>query len=42
MTWGTQFDYSPEAVLGVFASHPYDGGDYIRDYDEFRVSKGHE
>lgn len=35
MTWGTQFDYSPDAVLGVFASLPYDGGDYIRDYDEF-------
>ncbi|MBN9327246.1 MAG: isomerase [Cellulomonas sp. 73-145] len=37
MTWGTQFDYSPDAVLGVFASLPYDGADYIRDYDEFLV-----
>lgn len=35
MTWGSQFDYSPDAVLGVFASLTYDGGDYIRDYDEF-------
>ena len=35
MTWGTQFDYSADAVLGVFASLPYDGTDYIRDYDEF-------
>lgn len=35
MTWGTQFDYSPNAVLGVFASLPYDAADYIRDYDEF-------
>ena len=35
MTWGTQFDYSADAVLAVFASHPYDGADYIRDYDEF-------
>lgn len=35
MTWGTQFDYSPDAVLGVFASLPYDGADYIRDYDDF-------
>lgn len=34
-TWGTQFDYSPDAVLGVFASLPYDGADYIRDYDDF-------
>lgn len=35
MTWGTQFDYSSDAVLGVFASLPYDSADYIRDYDEF-------
>lgn len=35
MTWGTQYDYSPDAVLLVFASHPYDSEDYIRDYAEF-------
>ncbi|MBB1472861.1 WxcM-like domain-containing protein [Luteimonas sp. MC1782] len=35
MTWGTQYRYSPDAVLLVFASHPYDAGDYIRDYDAF-------
>lgn len=35
MTWGTQFDYSSDAVLGVFASLPYDSADYIRDYDDF-------
>jgi UDP-2-acetamido-3-amino-2,3-dideoxy-glucuronate N-acetyltransferase len=35
MTWGTQFDYSPDAVLAVFASHPYDSDDYVRDYQEF-------
>jgi serine acetyltransferase len=35
LIWGTQFDYSADAVLGVFASTPYDGADYIRDYDEF-------
>ncbi len=35
MVWGTQFGYSPDAVLGVFASHPYDDSDYIRDYDEY-------
>ncbi|WP_149202570.1 WxcM-like domain-containing protein [Actinotalea subterranea] len=40
MTWGTQFDYSADAVLAVFASHPYDGADYIRDYDEFRALAG--
>ncbi|WJS92690.1 sugar 3,4-ketoisomerase [Microbacterium testaceum] len=36
MTWGTQYDYSADAVLIVFASHPYDDADYIRDYEEFR------
>ena len=35
MTWGTQYRYSADAVLLVFASHPYDADDYIRDYDEF-------
>jgi len=35
MTWGSQFGYSPDAVLGVFASLTYDGSDYVRDYDEF-------
>lgn len=35
MTWGTQYKYSPDAVLLVFASHYYDSADYIRDYDEF-------
>lgn len=35
MTWGSQYNYSPDAVLGVFASHAYDPSDYIRSYDEF-------
>ena len=35
MTWGTQYDYSDDAVLLVFASHAYDNDDYIRSYDEF-------
>lgn len=35
MTWGTQYEYSSDAVLLVFASHPYDNDDYIRAYDEF-------
>ena len=34
-TWGTQYDYSPNAVLGVFASHEYDSEDYIRNYEDF-------
>lgn len=37
MTWGSQFAYSADAVMAVFASHPYDNADYIRDYDDFRV-----
>jgi UDP-2-acetamido-3-amino-2,3-dideoxy-glucuronate N-acetyltransferase len=35
MIWGTQYRYSPDAVLLVFASEPYDNDDYIRNYDEF-------
>lgn len=40
MTWGTQCNYSPDAVLLVFASHYYDAGDYIRSYDEFVALAG--
>lgn len=41
MTWGIQYKYSQDAVLLVFASHYYDGADYIRDYDEFlRLARG--
>ena len=35
MTWGTQYQYSRDAVLLVFASHTYDGADYIREYSDF-------
>ncbi|MEV0231189.1 WxcM-like domain-containing protein [Nonomuraea sp. NPDC050786] len=35
MIWGTQYRYSSDAVLLVFASHHYDTEDYIRSYDEF-------
>lgn len=35
LVWGVQYKFSPESVLLVFASHPYDAADYIRDYDEF-------
>jgi acetyltransferase-like isoleucine patch superfamily enzyme len=35
MIWGTQFQYSSDAVLGVFASHPYDPEDYIREYEDY-------
>ena len=36
MTWGVQYNYSPDAVLMVLASHPYDENDYIRSYDQWR------
>ncbi|MEO8160115.1 MAG: WxcM-like domain-containing protein [Arenimonas sp.] len=35
MIWGTQFRYSRDAVLLVFASMPYEAADYVRDYDDF-------
>jgi acetyltransferase-like isoleucine patch superfamily enzyme len=38
MVWATQYKYSPDAVLLVFASDFYDAADYIRDYGEFLSS----
>lgn len=35
MVWATQYNYSPDAMLLVFASDIYDAEDYIRDYDTF-------
>ncbi len=34
--WREMFDFSPDAVLLVFASELYDENDYIRDYGEFK------
>lgn len=33
--WREMYDFSPDAVLLVLASEPYDEADYIRDYDKF-------
>lgn len=33
--WGIQYKHSPDSVLLVLASHPYDDADYIRDYGDF-------
>ena len=33
--WREMFDFSPDAVLLVFASELYNEDDYIRDYNEF-------
>ena len=35
MLWGTQYKYSGDAVLAVFASHAYNPDDYIREYEQF-------
>ncbi len=35
MVWATQYQYTKDATLLAFASHPYDPDDYIRNYDEF-------
>lgn len=35
MVWGTQYKYTDDAILMVFASHGYDPDDYIRDYRQF-------
>jgi len=33
--WAWQYRYSPDAVLLVLASEPYDPQDYVREYEEF-------
>ena len=35
MLWHEMRDFSPDCVLAVLASAPYDEADYIRDHDEF-------
>ena len=40
VVWGIQYKYSADAVLLVYASHYYDGADYIRNYAEFRQLAG--
>lgn len=35
MVWAAEFNHSPDSRLLVFASHPYDPADYIRDYGQF-------
>ena len=40
MVWATEYNYTPDAVLMVGASHAYDAGEYMRDYDLFLREKG--
>lgn len=35
MTWLTLYEFSADAVAIVLCSHPYDDGDYIRDFQDF-------
>jgi acetyltransferase-like isoleucine patch superfamily enzyme len=35
LTWGSQYQFSSDAVLLVLASHEYDDADYIRNYKLF-------
>lgn len=35
LVWASEFHHSPDSALMVFASHPYEPEDYIREYDEF-------
>ncbi|SJZ85391.1 WxcM-like domain-containing protein [Consotaella salsifontis] len=35
MVWGIQYKFRADTALLVFASLPYDAGDYIRDYSSF-------
>lgn len=39
MIWGTQYRYSLDAVLLVFASRTYEAEDYLRTYDDFLAEK---
>jgi acetyltransferase-like isoleucine patch superfamily enzyme len=37
LVWSVQYRFSADAMLLVLASEPYDPGEYVRDYDEFRT-----
>jgi len=40
MVWATEYKYSGDASLLVFASDHYDEDDYIRDYDDYLKAIG--
>lgn len=35
MTWKEMYDFSPDSVILVLASEPYDPNEYIRNFEEF-------
>lgn len=42
MVWHEMYDYSEDCVLMVIADDFYDEDDYIRNYDEFKMSLNYE
>jgi len=40
MVWKDMYDFSEDSVLLCLASEPYDGAEYIRNYDEFIEEAG--
>lgn len=38
--WHEMYEFSPDCVLLVLASHHYDAEDYIRDYEKFKEVYG--
>ncbi len=44
MIWKEMYDFSPDSVLLVLASTHYDGGEYIREFDEYLkvIKKGQQ
>lgn len=38
--WGTQYNFSADAILAVYASLPYDPADYVRSFDAFMAEFG--
>ena len=42
--WTEQFGHSPDSILLVLASRPYESEDYLRTYDDFKawLSQGQE
>lgn len=42
LVWGIQHGSTPNTVLGVFASEPYDAHEYIRDYKELLELRGYQ
>lgn len=40
MVWATQYHFTDDTSLLVFASDPYDPDDYIRDYEQFLQLRG--